>query len=172
MIFQQPGVYVDASPLIALALIRRLDLLQILAQPVWVTSAVWDEVAGDPNWPGAAAIMQAEADEIITRIEAGDRKAYPHLGEGESTVLSAAAASGAYVLVDDLQARTVIARDPYLRTAIYCSFTTTSLLLHAKRQGIIASIKTLLDALMQQNYGIDRTAYQSALRLAGEEGAD
>jgi predicted nucleic acid-binding protein len=169
---QQPGVYVDASPLIALALIGRLDLLQALAQPVWRTNAVWDEVAGDPSWPGAQAIIQAEAGGIVTRIEAGNRKAYPQLGQGESTVLSAAAESGAYVVVDDLQARTVTARDPYLRTAIYYSFTTTSLLLHAKRRGIIPAIKPLLDALMQQNYGIGATAYQSALRLAGEEGAD
>lgn len=172
MTFQPPGVYVDASPLIALALVRRLDLLQILAQPVWVTDAVWDEVAGDLGWPGAEAIIQAEADRIITRIDAGDRNAYPQLGQGESTTLSAAAESGAYVVIDDLQARTVIARDPYLRTAIYYSFTTTSLLLHAKRRGVIPAIKPLLDALMQQNYGIDPKAYRSALRLAGEEDAD
>lgn len=172
MTLQQPGVYVDASPLIALALIGHLDLLQVLAQPVWVTNAVWDEVAGDPNWPGAEVVIQAEADGIVTRIDAGDRKAYPQLGQGESTVLSAAAASGAFVVVDDLQARTVIARDPYLRTAIYYSFTTTSLLLHAKRRGVIPVIKPLLDALMRQNYGIDPTAYESALRLAGEEDSD
>lgn len=86
--------------------------------------------------------------------------------------MSAAAASGAYVVVDDLRARTVIARDPYLRTAIYYSFTTTSLLLHAKRRGVIPAIKPLLDALMRQNYCIDPTAYQSAVRLADEEDSD
>jgi predicted nucleic acid-binding protein len=165
----QPGVYVDASPLIALALIGRLGLLQTLAQPVWVTNAVWHEVAGDPGWPGAQAIMQAEAQGVLERVDAGNREAYVQLGEGENTVLTAAAEVGAYVVVDDLAARAVIAKDPYLRTAIYYSFTTTSLLLYAKRCGAISAVKPLLDALIQQNYGIDAKAYQSALRLAGED---
>lgn len=168
----QPGVYVDASPLIALALIARLDLLRTLEQPVWVTDAVWEEVAGEPGWPGAEAIIQAEAQGIITRIEAGDRKAYPQLGDGENTVLTAAAEVGAYVIVDDLKARAVIARDPHLRTAIYFSFTTTSLLVYAKRQGAVSMVKPLLDALIRQGYGIDPRAYQAALRLAGEGDAD
>jgi uncharacterized protein len=163
------GVYVDASPLIALALLERLDLLQTLTRPVWVTEAVWEEVARDPDWPGAQAIIQAEAQGIIARVAAGDREAYPQLAAGENTVLTAAAETGSYVIVDDLDARAVIARDPFLRTAIYYSFTTTSLLVHAKRNRVIPAVKPLLDALMQQEFGIDPGAYQGALRLAGED---
>jgi predicted nucleic acid-binding protein len=165
----QSGVYVDASPLIALSLIRHIDLSQTLGQPVWVTNAVWHEVADDPGWPGAPTIIEAEAQGTITRLEAGDRNAYPQLGEGENTVLTAAAESGSYVVLDDLQARTVATRDPYLRTAIYCSFTTTSLLLYAKRQRTVPAVKPLLDVLVQHGYGIEPTAYQTALRLADEE---
>ncbi len=172
MSVSKPGVYVDASPLIALALIGRLDLLGTLAQPVWVTEAVWHEVAADHRWPGAQTIIDAEAAGTLTRVEAGNRTAYPQLGKGENSVLTAAAESGAYVVVDDLQARAAIARDPQLRTAIYLSYTTTSLLVDAKRRGFIPAVKPLLDALTQQNYGIDAAAYQTALRLTDEDNPD
>lgn len=172
MSVSQPGVYVDASPLIALALIRRLDLLGMLAQPVWVTEAVWNEVTADRRWPGAQTIIDAEAAGTLIRVEAGNRTAYPQLGEGENSVLTAAAESGAHVVVDDLQARVVIARDPHLRTAIYSIYTTISLLVDAKRRRVIPTVKPLLDALTQQNYGIDATAYQTALRLTDEDNTD
>lgn len=163
------GVYVDASPLIALALIGRIDLLQVLAQPLYVTDAVWEEVARDASWPGADIIIQAEAEGMTTRVEAGSRDAYLQLNKGENTVLTAAAEVGGYVVVDDLRARAVIAKDPYLRTGIYFSFTTIALLLYAKRRGFVTAVKPLLDALIRQNYGIDYSAYQSALRLAQED---
>lgn len=172
MTLPEPGVYVDASPLIAFALIGRLDLLAVLGQPVLVTTAVWHEVAGDPSRPAAQAIIEAAARGIIKRIEAGNVRAYPQLGAGENSVLTAAAEAGAYVVVDDLQARRVIATDPYLRTSIYYSFTTLSLLLFARRRGIVPAIKPLLDALTLQNYGIDSVAYQTVLRLAGETQSD
>jgi predicted nucleic acid-binding protein len=54
-------VIVDATPLIALALLERLDLLRQIFDEVYVPSSVHEEVAADKaGRPGAKAVAQAE----------------------------------------------------------------------------------------------------------------
>jgi len=110
--------YPDATSLIGLARIDRLDLLAILPQPVCVTAHVWDEVTGDPSKSGVAALLRARDQALVVVVEEGDASAYPQLDAGESTVLSAAATAGAVVLVDERKARALIDADPRLRAAI------------------------------------------------------
>ena len=63
-------VIADASPLILLAKIGRLELLVALADQVWVPAAVWREVVSRGEG-------RPEVAEIVTRFASGVREADP-----------------------------------------------------------------------------------------------
>ena len=101
---------VNATPLIALSLLRRLDLLPVLFQEVLVPRAVYDEVtvAGSGR-PGAvdvaeASWLQVRVPEVAITIE----PLLLGLDEGELQVLLLAREVGAdWVLIDERLARRV-----------------------------------------------------------------
>jgi len=111
-------VYADATSLIGLARLDRLDILSLLPQPIYVTERVWREVASDAQKAGAATLLQAREAGLLAVVDEGDPDAFPQLDAGENTVLSASAAAGAAVLVDERKARGLIESDPYLRAQI------------------------------------------------------
>jgi predicted nucleic acid-binding protein len=153
-----------------LALIRQLDLpARTLQTAIWVTDAVWEEVAGDPAWRGARDIIEAERQGLLHRTEAGGPETFPGLDPGESTVITAAAERGAWVIIDDVRARLRIERDPRLSTAIPTRFTLVSLMVAAQQYGLVPSVRALLDELRSKGYGIDQPVYNTALRLTDED---
>ncbi len=160
--------YVDATALIGLARINRLDLLMVLPNPVYVTTWVWDEVAGDDHKPGVEALLQAREVNLLVVVEEGNPGAFPDLDPGESTVLSAAAAVNGIVLIDERKARALIAADPDLGSAITHATGTIGLILLAKRRGVITAVRPLLDELVRQSFWISPTFYESILRQADE----
>jgi predicted nucleic acid-binding protein len=162
------GVYADATVLIGLGRIDRLDLLAMHPTPIKVTTLVWAEVTRDPERPGTSALRRALEEGILRVVDEGDAEAYPRLDPGESTVLSAAATAHAAVLIDEREARTLLATTPSLHASIPWSSGVVGLLLLAKRQGRIARIKPLLDQLMDETFRIAPALYREALRLAGE----
>src|SRR5437763_14445737 len=111
-------VYADATVLIGLSRIGQLGLLTLLPIPVRVTVQVWAEVTDDADNPGVIALRSARDDGLLAVVEEGDPTAFPQLDPGEATVLTAAAAVRAAVLVDERKARLLIDRDPTLRDAI------------------------------------------------------
>lgn len=162
------AVYADASPLIALARIDRLDILRGLPLPVRVTAAVWQEVAADPERPGAASLEHARVGGILAVVQEGDAALYAPLGRGESATLSAASRSRAAVLLDDLQARRLLQRDPALRSTIAGHVGTIGLVVLAKDIGLIDEVRPVLDALRGQRLRVSPRLYEDALRRAGE----
>lgn len=165
---EELAVYADATALIGLARIDRLDLLLLLPQPVLVTAQVWVEVTGDPEKPGVRALPKARREGLLSVVEEGDPSAFPQLDDGESTVLSAAAAATATVLIDERKARVLIKTDPELRKAIRQPIGIIGLILLAKRRKHIAAIRPLLDELIRQDFWIAPTLYAHVLREAGE----
>ena len=57
---------VNATPLIALALVRRLDLLPQIFEEVIVPTIVYQEVTGRGDRPGTQAITQANWLQIVS----------------------------------------------------------------------------------------------------------
>jgi predicted nucleic acid-binding protein len=162
------SVYADATALIALARIGRLDLLELLPTPVRVTSWVWLEVAGDPSKPGVEALLRARETGVLEIVAQGDPAAFPQLDAGESSVLSAAAAEGASILVDERRARNVVSADPGLREAIRAATGVLGLIVLARHWGRIATVRPLLDDLIREGFRMSRALYLEALRQAGE----
>jgi predicted nucleic acid-binding protein len=106
-------VVVDASPLIALARIERLELLQKMFGGVVVPSAVWREVvAAGSDKTGASQVATAD---WICRQDVVDQSAVEHLrrdlGAGEAEAIVLAHELPADLLIMDEHLGRVTARD-------------------------------------------------------------
>lgn len=165
---ERPRVYADATALIGLARIDRLDLLSLLRTPIHVTAVVWQEAAGDPTRRGVPALQQARHAGLLTVVEEGDPHAFPQLDPGESTVLSAAGTARAAVLIDERRARALINGSPLLHGVIVQVTGIVGLILLAKDRGYVRAVRPLLDELIGQGFRISPTLYREALRRAGE----
>jgi predicted nucleic acid-binding protein len=165
----EDAVYVDATTLIGLARIDRLDLFRLLPKPIRVTRRVWGEVADNPRRAGVTALLKARDGGLVSVVDEGDPEAFPYLDPGESTVLSAAAAARGAVLIDERKARALVDSDPGLREAIPWVSGVLGLLLFAKRRGRIAAVRPVLDDLIAQSFRIGPTLYAEVLRQAGED---
>jgi predicted nucleic acid-binding protein len=163
-----PGVYVDATALIGLARIDRLDLLTVLAVRVRVTAHVWREVAADPSKRGTAALRAAEAAGLLVVVAEGNPAAFPQLDAGEATVLSAAASVGGVVVVDERKARALIETDEALKQAIRGVTGIVGLLLLAKQRGRVPAVRPLVDQLIGEQFWIGPSFRLEVLRQAGE----
>ena len=161
-------LYRYATALIGLSRIDRLELLAVLAAPARVTARVWAEVTADPTKPGVAELLRARQDGLLLIVDEGDPNAFPQLDAGESTVLSAATAAGAAVLIDERKARALLDTEPDLKRSIPLVTGVVGLLLLAKRRGRIPAVRPLLDALIHHSFWISPSFYLQILRLANE----
>ena len=147
----------NASPLIALAQIERLELLEALFGGVIVSPAVAREVA--PTLPQLPAWADVQP---LTQPLASDVLAFA-LGAGERETISLAIEQSAErVLLDDLPAR---------RLAITLGLQVTGtlgILLTAKREGLTGPIRPLLDGLAAHDFHASSRLFEHVLREAGE----
>jgi uncharacterized protein len=145
-----------------------LQLLRLLHSPVRVTTTVWDEVQRDPTKPGADRLVEARHQGLLAIVDEGDESAYPQLDEGESSVLSAAAASRGIAIIDERKARHLLTTDTDLRQSIRASIGIVGLLVLAKRRGLISAVKPPLDELSSQGFHMSARLLREALDAAGE----
>jgi len=164
----RPRAYADATALIGLGRIHRLDLLTLLVVPVHVTTLVWTEVTEDPEKPGISAILQARSAGLLAVVEEGDPVAFPQLDPGECTVLTAAAMARAAVIIDERNARTLVKTDQRLSQSIPQSIGIVGLILLAKRRAYITAVRPLLDDLVRESFWMSPSFYHDILRRAGE----
>lgn len=147
----------DASPLIALAAIDRLELLTALFGSVTIPPAVAAEIAPSisdrPEWLRVQPLAQPGP----ASIESSG------LGAGERAALSLGLELHAdRVILDDRQAR---------RLAHALSLPvvgTLGVLLAAKRHGFLDRVQPSLDALRNRRFFMGPMIYEQVLRLAHE----
>lgn len=155
---------VNASPLLLLAKIGQLDLLERLSPEFLVPQGVLDEIEAGPDddparkWAtreGAArGIVVGDVDRLVAAWD---------LGKGESEVLTWAHVHTGYeAILDDGAARKCAdALQVPVRGVL-------GVLLLAKREGLLVAIRPLIDQLLEVEYRIALNVVQTALRLAGE----
>jgi len=161
----QRFVLSDASPLIALALVDRLDLLRSLFGTVVITELVHAEVVADGSKPGAAAITAAiDAQWISVIADEWPQPAFAALDEGEASTLRAALNVGVpcLVLIDERAGRAIAAG---LDIPIAG---TLGLIVLAKKRGLIASAKAVFADLLQKDFRVGAQMIREALVQAGE----
>ena len=155
---------VNSSPPILLGKIGRLDLLFRLAPRVLVPEGVAVELRAGPMADVARIWIEGDGAQAVTPVQRIDPLvAAWDLGLGESHVLTLCQTSpDAEAILDDRAAR-ICASALGVRVR-----GTLSLIVLAKRRGVIAQAKPLLNAFLDQGIRIDAALVKAALRLAGE----
>ncbi len=150
----------DSSPLIALAKIGRLNLLE---HEIVVPKAVFEEITRSRR-EYARKLYKWGKNRVSV---VNNRQAVEYLelvldrGEAEVIVLAEELRADA-VLIDDLKAR---------KTAVLRGLAvvgTIGVLLDAKERGLVDEVKPLLDLLIRKKISISRELYSHALELAHE----
>ncbi|MBP8862842.1 MAG: DUF3368 domain-containing protein [Anaerolineae bacterium] len=156
---------VDASPLIFLAKLERLDLLRQAAGSVCLPQAVADEIRAKPDM--ATQLLEQplqtwiEVRVVDNRMAVDLLLAELDLGEAEVIVL-AKILNAEYVVMDDLDARR-FARRVGLRP-----IGTLGLLLAARLRGEIPSLQAEIQRLEKFGFRASSALKAQILRAAGE----
>lgn len=156
----------DTSPINNLAAINHLHLLHQLYGMVFIPEAVYRELT-DPNFPVAGATEVQTFDWIQTRT-ISDRTLVEALsneldvGEAEAIAL-AVEMQADQVLIDERRGRLVASQLNLRYTGIL------GVLVEAKSKGLIAGVRPLLDALINEaGFWVAEPLYNSVLQLVNE----
>lgn len=159
----------DASPLIALARIGRLNLIKSLFGRVLIPDAVYQEVVvSGAGLPGASEVRHAEwietysgADNAVSYLAAE----YAGLGEGEAaTIRLAKQLSADIAILDDAKAR---------RVALAAGLTITGsigLLELGFRRGLVKDLRAAYVDLLKQGIRFDLGLLRASLAKFGQPG--
>ena len=155
----------DSSPLITLARIDRLSLLQTLAQELFVPEAVFEEVMTlGRERPDTTMILQAA---WLIRKPVRDRvivsRLRGRLGRGEAEAIALAKENPeTLVVLDDATARRMAKEEGVHVVG------TVGLIILAKGKGIVPTIQPILSDMKDNGFYLDDALVQLALRAAGE----
>lgn len=158
----------NASPLISLSAIGKLDLLPPLYGSVTIPEAVFREVVGvGSNRPGASEVRNALASWCAVQ-PVGNTALVAQLqreisvGEAEAIAL-AVELQADVLLLDERRARAIASRHSVSVTGA------VGVLLIAKGRGLVPAVKPLLDTLRTTTgFRLSSQLYREALLLAGE----
>ena len=161
-------IVADAGPLIALARIQRLSLLQALYSDVLMPVAVQRELhLGTPR-PGAQVLTHAmnegwlRAQAVDNTAELASLNRVLDAGEAEAIVL-AEQVTCQFLLIDDWHGRTVAKQRGLTVAGV------AGVLLAAKRGGLITDLSPVLAELVTIGYRLSPQLVAEVLRLAGEQ---
>ena len=155
----------NATPLIAMAMADRFDLLRSIFGRIYIPPGVYEEVVEEGGERfGAMEVRQAA---WIQVIEAKDKLAIEvledDLGKGESeTIVLAREMQADWVLVDERLARRK------LELLHVPTIGTLGILLKAKELGLLHTIGPEVDKLRARGFRLGKQAYEDVLKMAGE----
>jgi len=156
-------VICDASPLIALSVVNKLDLLECLFEKVLVPVSVFNEltIAGKPEALRLAAWMQGKVFAAEDKQLVRSFSLSLDIGESEAMALYFEKKAD-YLLIDEKKGRKIAA---YNKMNVVGSL---GILLLSKQKGLIPSVKPLLECLQQSYIRISGKLYLKTLELAKE----
>ncbi|HEX4959430.1 MAG TPA: DUF3368 domain-containing protein [Thermoanaerobaculia bacterium] len=156
----------DASPLISLGAVGRIELLRQLFGEVSIPLAVLEEItAAGLERPGAAEVQAA--DWIVSRALGSDflpRALEGELDRGEAEAIALAVELRAdLVLIDERRGRRVASRFDLKVLGVL------GILLDAKRKGLLTQVEPVLEDLhTRAGFRVSPALYRRALEEAGE----
>ena len=155
---------VNASPLILLANVDRLPLLEALCTDIIIPAAVAQEIRAGPKRDAAQHWLEGQAQVYVRRPEGVDPVvAAWDLGAGESAVLTWARQHPEYEAILDDRA----ARDCATTLGLLVRGTLGVVLL-ARREGLIPRVEPVFQQLLGAGLRIAPDVLDMALKLAGE----
>lgn len=159
-------VVVDSNALIGLAKGQAIHVLGDLFQSVHLPQSIYDEVAVQGvGRPGADELAAAKGG--WAQIEPN-----PTVTEPEVRMMRGANDRHVVQLAADLKADLVISDDAEVRkvaTALGLTVIATADVVGlARRRGLVSSCKTILDAMIAAQFGIEQSVYDRVLQAADE----
>ncbi len=154
----------NTTPLLYLHRIQRLSLLRQLYQQVQVPPAVVTELQLGRTQGHDVPALQ-DHDWLKQPHLPADAPAFnvPDLGPGEAEVLALAVRNpGCLILMDDALGRQIARLNRVTMTG------TGGILLRAKRQGLLPSLRETLDQLLAAGFWLDEETQHLLLAQAGE----
>jgi predicted nucleic acid-binding protein len=154
----------NSTPLIALAWLNQLDLLPTLFGAVHIPQAVYDEIQHNPAAVGAAQLKSPSWLKIsLVQDTLAVSLLLDQLDSGESeAIVLARELQASLLLMDERRGR---------RRALQIGLNvagTLGILIRARRQNLISSLRPLLDQLRQLPFHMSEELYQDVLQQAGE----
>lgn len=154
---------VNASPLILLAKVGQLALIEKLSPGFIIPTAVVAEILAGPDDDPARKHLESDWGRRITPSAISSSIIEWGLGAGESSVLAVALEMApAIAVLDDAAARAAAAS---LGIHLIGSI---GVIIRAKHAGLLNQVKPVLSDLQQAGLFLDSTLIQKALNLAGE----
>lgn len=158
-------VIVNSTPLIVLANVNKLELLQQLYSRIVIPQAVYDEVTIKPHSSIRETISHSSwiTVEKISNIQ--EKKMYQaklHAGEVEVMILAQENPPADLVILDDNAAK---------KTAKYLGLKVTGtlgILVKAKKQKLLAEVKPVLDEIICNGFYLSSELYTLVLQEVGE----
>ncbi len=156
----------NAGPLIALAKIGKLNILNRLFEKVKLPPSVFHELRITSSRPGA--IEFKEAIETTKWIEVSDPTPIPHIllyaiEQGEAEAIALAKKEGLVLLIDERRGRKIANKEKVKITG------TGAVLVAAKKKGIIKKVSPALNKLLGCGYRISNRLQKKILALAEED---
>ena len=158
-------VIVNSTPLIALCNADLLFVLKELYGEIIIPKAVFDEVTAKPDSACQQIRQNLDWIKIEKANELADRTMYKaklHAGEVEVMILAQQEPLADVVVIDDYAAK---------KTAKYLGLPTTgtlSILLKAKKEGIIDSVLNAVSRIEENGFYISDNLRKQILELANE----
>ena len=155
----------NATPLISLAKIDRLYLLQDMFEKIYIPQGVYEEVVMEgAGKDGAEEVSAAQWIQVIdVHDRPGIKAMSDKLDKGESETIVLAQELGAnLVLMDERLARRK------LEALGVRKIGTLGILLKAKDTGLIVAIRPDMDHLIARGIRIGRRVYRQVLQIADE----
>ncbi len=156
----------NTSPIINLAAIGKLEILQKLYEKIFIPQAVHYEISiARKGKPGALEIEKLEWIEVKEVTNHKLVKALQmELDEGEAEAITLAIGlKSELLLLDEPQGRKVASNLGLKFIGLL------GVLIEAKRKGIIPSVKSIMDALMTKaGFWISHQLYTHVLKVTGE----
>jgi len=155
-------IVANTTPIISLASIGRLDILEKLFGKVMIPEAVYQEIKAKPGYGYEqidCAFIEVRAiqgllykDFLLTQLDSGEAE----------TIILAKEVNADFVIIDENLGYRIA------NNAGLTAIRTLSLLLKAKEKGHITQVKPLLDEMVAKGRWYSNAVYRSFLEKAGE----
>ena len=153
-------IVTDSSPLISLAILKRLKLLNMLYDDFFLPEEVYNEVITEdkPYSKVLRKFLVAHVKSIKNKLAV---TMLTHLDKGEAEAIILALENNiSRILIDDYKGRKTAKQRGLIVVG------TLGLLLNAKKEGLLDSVKNNVELLQKNNMRISKKLYHKILKIA------
>lgn len=159
-----PAIVCNSGPLIALAGIGQLALLEGLYGRVLISPTVHLELTGSQRFRSESRLFDVAWLHILPLAVPPDPLVVAELDRGEAEMLALALQTNAQrVLIDERKGRRIASLVYHLPV-----IGTGGILLSAKRAGLAQKVRPLMEAMQQNGYFLSRQLVEGICQAAGE----